>query len=34
MSNDEPDKAQPKIKLALRNLGKAFVVQGLSLIHI
>ena len=28
MSNAEPDKAQPKIKLALRNLGKTFVVQG------
>ena len=28
MSNAEPDKAQPKIKLALRNLGKNFVVQG------
>ena len=28
MSNAEPDKAQPKIKLALRNLGKKFVVQG------
>ena len=28
MSNAEPDKAQPKIKLALRNLGKTFVVAG------